>query len=192
MILNGLFPSSNIQSSTVVSYFSVNRQLYPSGHVVTAWGKILQQSTWTNRQSIVSSLFAAIKLPDDVYDTSTEADVLIDQGGRQVFAVLNNLAIQGELADQLERTLARFSWNIFLGRVTLAWLNHSMQDGTRNLKVWDGLFDKLLGTWTSKEHIEHSLISQHQGNLAYFICRISNTIDRVINFDSPLPLLQGR
>jgi telomere length regulation protein len=161
MILNGFFPSSRFQLGSV-SYFEVNRPSQSPVHAKATWNEILQKSTWSSQQAIINSLLASISIPEDAYDSSDDSNILLVEGGCHLASVLEAcVSNENMLIDHLGRSLAKFSWDVFLGRVVITWLSHARDSRASN--VLDGLFEELLAIWTTKEHIEHSLISQHQG-----------------------------
>jgi hypothetical protein len=137
----------------------------------------------------VSSLISSIRCPENPFDISEGTNYIVQEGIERLGSVLNDFSTKGnEISTHLYLSLKRFNWNIFWGRVTNLWLVTRLELDVQSVTRYNQLFDQLLEIWTSKEHIEHSLLLQHQ---CEYEVQISTTIQLRISFihhDSSVPL----
>lgn len=186
MIMNGLFPS--LKRPVTVSFFKVVDYSNGTKNSALNWSSILQNGIWTSQLSIVCSLLSSIYSPEDSYDTSIATQRLVEDGCRSLSSVLVSFVSNSEdSASILECALTRFKWDVFLGRTLIVWLgflNHH--------KLCEELFIKLLAIWTSTDHIEHSLIRQHQGIFFLILLATIDVFSRVIDINFVLPRSQSR
>ncbi|KAF5386639.1 hypothetical protein D9615_001839 [Tricholomella constricta] len=125
-------------------------------------------------QSILTSLLAS--LPPSAHAT---------QGTPFQRAVVKNKAkflngitgsITPEKEELWESTIAIIQgkdWDIGQARVFVCWLSGGSQAGRVNEKALDALIEKILTTWSSPDHIKHSLLSRHRYVTSLLLIAIS-------------------
>ncbi|KAG5644996.1 hypothetical protein DXG03_007273 [Asterophora parasitica] len=178
----GAFPATPPTSRSQPSFFHAtiatirirlaadNRAVYSS-----MWSSLfLGLPSSLTLQSILISLLASLSplahalqaIPSQRADVKNMARLLSGMTG----------SVTPEKTELWECTLAIVQgrdWNVGQARVFVCWLSGGAQTGYLNEKALDALLENILTTWSSPDHVKHSLLSRHQYLTALLLLTIS-------------------
>ncbi|KAI0060825.1 hypothetical protein BV25DRAFT_1806725 [Artomyces pyxidatus] len=180
----GAFPASPPSAPAQPSFFHstlptirsrlANQTTVDASSYSAIWSDILNSfpSSFT-LQSIVTSLFGHLAVPDPVLETSSKARGLVKREAELVRHILGS-AIglnpdQWEIANAI--MLGR-EWSEGHSRIFVCWAAGAQKG--RDSKALDILLLKVRDRWTSSEHIKHSLLSKHHYVTLFLLNIISN------------------
>ncbi|KAF8964663.1 telomere length regulation protein-domain-containing protein [Flammula alnicola] len=174
----GLFPPSPPVARSQPSFFqatlpSIRSRLHSSSAATTTNG---YSAFWSSLflaipsslalQSILTSLFATLSTIEPPTDDSPSKRARVRQEAALLDALVGKITPEKQELWEIGTSLMMSrDWHESYARVFVCWLSGGSRSGQVDLKgivVLDAFLEMVLDTWSSPEHVKHSLISRHR------------------------------
>ncbi|KAH9056651.1 telomere length regulation protein-domain-containing protein [Lactarius vividus] len=179
----GAFPTSKPTSPSQYSFFlstlpTIRARLSKGGDAAALysafWATILETlpSSFT-LQSILTSLFAHISVPDVPLDPSPPSRALVKSEATLLLGIIGRLT-EGKqyVLDSTSTAMLARDWSEGHARVYACWAAGATA-GAVDTKAVSAFLTPTLNIWTSPEHIKHSLLGRHRFLTLLFLATIS-------------------
>ncbi|KAH9001642.1 hypothetical protein EDB92DRAFT_1827974 [Lactarius akahatsu] len=179
----GAFPTSKPTSPSQYSFFlstlpTIRARLSKGGNAATLysafWATILESSPSSfTLQSILTSLFAHISVPDAPLDPSPPSRALVKREATLLLGIIGRLS-EGKqyVLDSTSTAMLARDWSEGHARVYACWAAGATA-GAIDTKAVSAFLTPTLNIWTSPEHIKHSLLGRHRYLTLLFLATIS-------------------
>ncbi|KAH0584293.1 DNA replication checkpoint protein tel2 [Termitomyces sp. J132] len=182
LVAIGAFPSTQPTSRSQPSFFQATLQIIrdrtvstgASGYI-TMWSSLFSEipSTLTLR-SIITSLLAAI--PPLTYPTGTDMSqrIAVKRDARLLRCITGRVTPErDEVWETTMGIILGKDWDQGYARIFICWLFGSFSGQMPNEKALEVFIEEVLITWSSPDHIKHSLLSRHRYMTTILLIAIS-------------------
>ncbi|KAF8163004.1 telomeric DNA binding protein [Crassisporium funariophilum] len=172
----GVFPPSPPIARSQPSFFhstlpTIRSRLHPSSpspsssrYAVYWHSVILAIPSSLTLQSILTSLFASLSTVEPPTDAEPARRARVRGEAALLKGVVGDVSPdEGELWEVAVSLVLSRSWDESYARIFACWFSGAAGEGSQvNLKVLQAFLESVLDTWSTPEHIKHSLISRHR------------------------------
>ncbi|KAI9456255.1 telomere length regulation protein-domain-containing protein [Lactarius psammicola] len=168
----GAFPTSKPTSPSQHSFFlsalpTIRARLSKGGNATALysafWATLLESlpSSFT-LQSVLTSLFAHISVPEVPLDPSPSSRALVKREANLLLGIIGRLTDGKQyVLDSTSTAVLARDWSEGHARVYACWVAGATA-GAVDTKATSAFLTSTLNIWTSPEHIKHSLLGRHR------------------------------
>ncbi|KAG5639626.1 hypothetical protein H0H81_010828 [Sphagnurus paluster] len=123
--------------------------------------------------SILISLLVSLPVLAEVEDTPPHRAAIKKEGNVLTQLTGSIIPDNEELWESAVAIISQKDWDTYHARLFVCWFSGSAEDGGVNEKSLEMLIENILSTWSSPDHIKHSLLSRHQYMTSLLLIAIS-------------------